>query len=87
MPGMETVFDFTPTDEELRALFWDLETAEEMRRQYREHGPPEDPTMVVYLLIRREQWQQAEKYAKKAAGKNLKFNLIADIEKARIGHV
>lgn len=80
---METVFDFNPTQEELKTLFGSLETAEEVREQHRsapnESAP--DPT-VVYLLIERKQWKKAREYAQNFDDETRLGCLLPDIGKA-----
>lgn len=78
---METVFDFNPTNEELASLFGSPEAAKQ--------GPSENPDAevesIVWLLIRREDWAKAEKYAKKAENRLLETNLLGIIDRARLG--
>lgn len=83
--NMETVFDFNPSNEELRALFFDLETAEEVRREYKELQPLGFDPCIVFLLIGRQQWAEAKKYAKKADDPSMRLDLLADIAKAEEG--
>lgn len=80
---METVFDFNPTEEELKALFGSLEDAEKARRDY-ESTPPKEPDMnIVYLLIGRKQWKKAEQYAQKFDRETKVGCLLPDIDKAK----
>lgn len=76
------MFDLNPTDEELASLFGSLEAVNDT-------GPPENPDTetesIVWLLVKREDWQEAEKYARKAKDKLLETNLLGIIDKARMG--
>lgn len=82
---MVSVLDFDPTEEELKALFYDLETAEEVRREYKELQPLGFDSSVVRLLIGRQKWAEAKKHAKKAEDPLMRLNLLADIAKAEEG--
>lgn len=83
---METVFDYNPTEEELKALFGGPAEAEEARRRYEQAGDLGGPDPeIIYLLIIRERWDEAEAYTRKFDREMATGTLLPDIAKARQG--
>ena len=80
---METVFDYNPTEEELKALFGSLERAEKARQSSTSAPKKEPSPNVVHLLMGRKQWEKARQYADNFPD-DIKYGaLLPDIDKAK----